>query len=163
MFPSIDPITKETPPYASFSQSIEDALLDPGKKQFYTKGDVVSVRSSIPDVIADSADKAKKAQKSAEAAKVWTIIGALGVLVSLAAVVISVYSLVSGTDARYDSMVQEINNCKQQICTLTKQLDNTKEQLKQYGIDLPQELEDGITTTICDDVDSPPSSTGTAE
>ena len=119
VFPSIDPITKETPPYASFSQSIEDALLDPGKKQFYTKGDVVSVRSSIPDVIADSADKAKKAQKSAEAAKVWTIIGALGVLVSLAAVVISVYSLVSGTDARYDSMVQEINNCKQQICTLT--------------------------------------------
>ena len=53
---------KKTPQNASFSSFIEEALLDSDKKQFYTKGSVVSVRSSIPDVIADSADKAKQAQ-----------------------------------------------------------------------------------------------------
>lgn len=134
--PFMEPITKETPPYTVFSKSIEEALLDPDKKQFYTKGGVVSVHSSIPDAIADSASKAEEAQKSArkaeKSARIWTIGGAVGALITVVTVLFSVFSLVSDTNARYDSMVQEIEACKQQIYALTQQLETSRAQLEQY-------------------------------
>lgn len=176
IFPPIEPITKETPAYASFSQSISDALRDPGKKQFYTKRDNASVRSSIPDAIQASADKADEAhesakiaageaQKSADTAKdiekkvqTWTIAAALSVIIAIFAVLVSVYSLIQDANVRYDSMAQEIEACKQQICALTQQLELAREQLEQYKTAGPQDDEQGIGLEASGETGSPPPS-----
>lgn len=134
LFPSLNPVTKNTPQNASFSKFIEDALLDPDNKKFYAKRGVISVRSSIPDMIASSANQAAEAQKSAKNAektteriKKWSIVGALGAVVGVAltavAVLVSVYTLIHDTNNRYDSMAQEIKDCTYQINTLEQQLE----------------------------------------
>lgn len=156
VFPSLEPITKETPSYASFSKSIEGALLDSDKKQFYTRGDVISVRSSIPDAIRTSAEKAEEAQKSAKAAKNWTFAGAMGVLIALTAVVISVYSLIQDTSTRFDSMVKEIGTCKQQIDTLTQQLEETQERLELYEVVYSSAPEQELNPEISSEINSLP-------
>lgn len=176
VLPAIAPITKETPPYASFSKSIEDALLDSDKKQFYTKGDIISVRSSIPDVIADSANKAKEAQKSANTAadeakksadaitkisaevegkvRNWSVIGLIGVAVALATILITSFSLIHDANTRYDGMVQEIEACKQQIVALTQQLEEAQEQLDLCETEQLRDIEQSTTTAISGEVES---------
>lgn len=163
------PITKETPPYTFFSKSIQDALLDPDKKQFYTKGDVVSVRSSIPDAIANSAKKAEDAQMSANQAEQlvksaqktmrnWSIIGVISVVIAVAGILLTSYSLIQDSNARYDGMFQEINNCKQQICDLAKQLGIPPEQLDLCETDQLRGTEQSTTTAISGETVSPSSS-----
>lgn len=174
--PSMEPITKETPPYALFSKSIEDALLDPDNKLFYAKEGIISVRSSIPDAIANSAKQAEDAQKSAAQAersaksiekklKRWSIIGVISVVIAVIGVVISVvgillnsYSLIQDANARYDGMFQEINNCKQQICDLAKQLGIPPEQLDLCETDQLRGTEQSTTTAIFGETVSPSSS-----
>lgn len=178
VFPSVDPITKETPPYTSFATSIEDALLDPDKKRFYTKGDVISVRSSIPDVIKKSADKAEEAQKSAttaaneaekarKTARNWSIAGWIATAIAVATVVITSvgialtsYSLAHDAHTRFDSIARELETCKQQISALTQQLETAREQLEQYVTALPQNDEPGIEQEAPDGIApvTPPSS-----
>lgn len=157
LFPGLHPITKKTPQNASFSSFIEEALLDSDKKQFYTKGGVVSVRSSIPDVIADSADKAKQAQDSAKraekAARRWTLAGTLGGVITIAAVLLSVFSLVSDTNSRYDGMTQEIEVCNQVISDLTQQLEETKAQIKQLETAQYQDSKEEISAALSDETD----------
>lgn len=177
--PNIEPITKETPPYTSFSKSIEDALLDSDKKKFYTRGGVISVRSSIPDAIADSANKAKEAQKSANTAadeakksadaitkisaevegkvRNWSVIGLIGVAVALATILITSFSLIQDTNVRFDGIVQELETCKQQISVLTQQLEEAQEQLDLYETEWPRNTEQSTTTTISNKAESSPS------
>lgn len=177
--PNIEPITKETPPYTSFSKSIEDALLDSDKKKFYTRGGVISVRSSIPDAIADSATKAKEAQKSANTAadeakksadaitkisaevegkvRNWSVIGLIGVAVALATILITSFSLIQDTNVRFDGIVQELETCKQQISVLTQQLEEAQEQLDLYETEWPRNTEQSTTTTISNKAESSPS------
>lgn len=128
----IEPITKETPSYASFSKLIEDALLDSDKKQFYTQGDVVSVRSSIPETIEESAEMARKAEKKVNRIKLWTTIGGVSAVLALIAIMISVWSLICDTSGRYDSMWKEIESCRQQIYDLTRQLEKAQEKIDLY-------------------------------
>ncbi|MCM1236365.1 MAG: hypothetical protein NC489_40305, partial [Ruminococcus flavefaciens] len=108
LFPSLKPITKSTPQNARFSKFIEDALLDPDNKKFYAKGYAISVRSSIPDMIASSANQAAEAQESAKIAadtaenirkKIinWSVIGAVGAALTAIAVLVSVYTLIHDT------------------------------------------------------------------
>lgn len=167
-FPPIEPITKVTPSYKSFDESIREALLDTKKSQFYIIGDnnKPSVSSSIPDMIRSSAEKADKAQESAKIAaeeakrsaeiaaeeadknedtiahmsaefdrktRNWSIIGLIGALVAIATIVITCFSLLQDANIRYDSVVQDLEDCKQQIRELTEQLETTRKQLKRYG------------------------------
>lgn len=178
VFPVIEPITKETSPYTSFSKSIEEALLDPDKKQFYTKGGVISVRSSIPDAIKTSAEKADEAQKSANTAaneakksadaiatmstevdkkvRTWSIIGLISVAIGLFTILLTSFSLIHDANVRYDGMVQDLETCKQQICALTKQLESTREQLEQYETAQPIDTEQAITSEVTGETDSIP-------
>ena len=152
LFPPIDPITKKTPPYTFFSKSIEDALLDPDKKRFYTKGGAISVRSSIPDMIKKSADEAEDAQKSAanalnaaekvgKIAKKWSIIGIITVIITVAGILHSSYSLVHDAHTRFDNIAKELETCKQQISVLTQELESARAQLEQYVTVQPQDHE----------------------
>lgn len=139
LFPLLKPITKNTPQNASFSKFIEDALLDPNDKTFYTNGSAISVRSSIPDMIASSAkqatearEKADKAAATADRIKNWSFVGALSVIFAATAVAISLCSLIGDANSRYDSMVQEIKDCTYQISTLEQQLEILQEKLDLY-------------------------------
>lgn len=175
LFSSLKPITKKTPQNENFSSFIEEALLDPVRKQFYTSGDVVSVRSSIPDMIADSAKKAEMAQKSAanasramenigKLAGMLSIIGIITVIITVAGILHSSYSLVQDAHVRYDGIVQEIEACKQQICALTQQLEVTKEQLEQYKTAPSQGYEQSIERETSDQSNPlPPLSSGEAD
>lgn len=169
--PPINPITKVTPQDAGFSQFIEEALRDTGKGLFYASDGADSVRSSIPDAIADSAKMAKDAQKSAKDAaeeaqksantaskmsvevdkklQKWSIVGsAIGVLALIVAVIgilHSSYSLIHDTNTRFDGMFQELETCKQQISALTQQLEQAQEQLDLYEMEQNADSERSAT------------------
>lgn len=168
VFPFVGPITKETPAYENFSRSIRDALLDSDKKQFYTKGDVISVRSSIPDAIANSAKKAKDAQesaseaeKSAKTMRNWSVFGIITtvvtVVIAAAGILLTSYSLIQDANARYDGIIQELDTCKQQICALTEQLEITRKQLEQYETVQPIDPKQAIIAEISGETVSLPS------
>ena len=181
VFPPIDPITKETPAYTVFSNSLKDALRDTGKERFYTKENATSVRSSIPDMIKKSADEAEDAQKSATTAaneakkarktvKKWSIAGGITTAIAVATVVItsvgiaiSSYSLVHDAHTRFDSITRELEACKQQISALTQELESTREQLEQYVTAQPQDYEQDAEGETSGEPDPlPPSSTDEA-
>ncbi len=143
LFPLLKPVTKCTPQNACFSKFIEDALLDPDDKKFYTNGDSISVRSSIPDVISSAANQAADAQKSAKDAadaaekirkriRNWSIIGAAGALLAVISLMFSVWTLIHDVDSRYDSIVQEIKDYTYQISTLEQQLKILQEKFELY-------------------------------
>lgn len=143
LFPLLKPVTKCTPKNACFSKFIEDALLDPDDKKFYTNGDAISVRSSIPDVISSAANQATEAQKSAKAAadaaekirkriRNWSIIGAVGAVLAVISLMVSVWTLVHDVDSRYDNIVQEIKDNTYQIDTLEQQLKILQEKFDLY-------------------------------
>lgn len=132
-FSPLKPITKNTPRNASFSNFIEEALLDSDKKKFYTKGSVVSVRSSIPEMISSAADKADEAQKSAADAagtverigkrvRTWSIAGGLGGIIAVASLMISVYALIQDANARYDGIVQELQDTNARYDSLVQKM-----------------------------------------
>lgn len=143
LFPLLKPVTKRTPQNAGFSKFIEDALLDSDDKKFYTNGDVISVRSSIPDVISSAANQAADAQKSAKDAadaaekirkriRNWSIIGAAGTLLAVISLMFSVWTLIHDVDSRYDNIVQEIKDYTYQINTLEQQLKILQEKFELY-------------------------------
>lgn len=163
LFPPVEPITKETPKDASFYSFIEDALLDSGKKQFFTRGGVISVRSSIPDAIANSAKKADDAQKSAseaeksaknaqETMRNWSIISAISAAIAVVGILLTSYSLIQDANARYDGMVQAVETCKQQICMLTQQLEEAQERLDLYEMAQSSALEQELDTVISSEI-----------
>lgn len=141
----LKPITKKTPQNAGFSVFFDEALLDSEKKMFYTSGGVASVRSSIPDAIAAAAKKADEAHSNAESSaneakaaaetaenlrqeidtkiRTWSIGGAIVAALTVAALLISVFTLIDGTNSRYDGLVLEIKDQKQQIEMLQKKLE----------------------------------------
>lgn len=155
LFPPLKPIMKNTPQNARFSVFFEDALLDSGKRKFYTSNNVISVRSSIPDAIKSSAKKADEAQKSAKDAvkkadeaqksaksvadttRNWSIIGGLGVAVTVAGLIIAGYALLQGASSRYDSIVQEVKDCNYQIDHLNQQIIQLQEEIGQYEVTQP--------------------------
>ncbi len=135
-FSPLKPITQNTPRNASFSNFIEEALLDSDKKKFYTKGSVVSVRSSIPEMISSAADKADEAQKSAADAagtverigkrvRTWSIAGGLGGIIAVASLMISVYALIQDANARYDGIVQELQDANARYDGIVQELQDT--------------------------------------
>lgn len=143
LFPSLKPVTKCTPRDACFSKFFEDALLDPDDKKFYTNGDSVSVRSSIPDVISSAANQAADAQKSAKDAadaaekirkgiRNWSIIGAVGALLAVISLMFSIWTLIHDVDSRYDNIVQEIKDYTCQINSLEQQLKILQERVELY-------------------------------
>lgn len=143
LFPPLKPITKSTPRNASFSKFIESALLDSGDKKFYTNGDAISVRSSIPDMISSSAEQAEEAQKSAKTAadtvetiqkkiRNWSIVGAIGAALTVITIIFSVFTLLHDANSRYDGMVEEIKDCTYQIDTLEQQLEILQKKLELY-------------------------------
>lgn len=141
LFPTLRPITKRTPQNAEFSHFIQDALLDPKEKKFHTSRDVVSVRSSIPDLISVSAKKADEAHKSALDAesnakrmKNLSFAGALGVCV---AIITLVYTLLYNTNTRYDNIMQEIKNYISQISELEQQVEALQKRIDQYEMVQP--------------------------
>lgn len=173
LFPHLKPITKNTPWNARFSKFFEDALLDPDEKKFYTDRGVISVRSSIPEAISSAEKNADEAQKSAESAantadriwkkiRTWSIIGAVGTFIAVAALMASVYSLIHDTNNRYDSIVQEINDCNQQISIFKQQLEISQEKLEQYELAQPSSSEQHSGNNISDETDNsaPSSSSG---
>lgn len=181
----LKPITKKTPQNAGFSVFFDEALLDSEKKMFYSNRGVASVRSSIPDAIADAASRADEAhcnaESSAKEAKAaadtanslrkeintklrnWSIVGGIGALLAVAAVLISVYSLIHDTISRYDGIVQEIKDYKQQIYTLEQEVKMLQEKPEQYEITQTQssELHSGNITSDETDNPTPASSIGT--
>lgn len=143
LFPLLKPVTKCTPRNACFSKFIEDALLDSDDKKFYTNGNAISVRSSIPDVISSAANQAADAQKSAKDAadaaekirkriRNWSIIGAIGAFLAVISLMVSVWTLIHDVDSRYDSIVQEIKDYTYQIDTLEQQLKILQEKFDLY-------------------------------
>lgn len=106
---SIKPITKATPYEAKFNDSIEDALLDPGKKMFYTN--CVSVRSSIPEAIKKAAEQATKAAEQAdESEKTVNKIknaGIIGSVLAVFGIIFTVFSLLIPTWQAFDSFHKE--------------------------------------------------------
>ncbi len=142
LFPQLNPITKSTPQNANFSEFINKALFDPKERKFYTSGDVVSVRSSIPDTISSAANQAKQAQESAKDAenkvnnimeklKKWSIIGIIGTVLAVAGLIVSVYSLIHDTNSRYDSIAEEVKESSQQINMLEQQIEMLQEKTEQ--------------------------------
>lgn len=143
LFPLLKPIIKSTPRNASFSKFIEGALLDSDDKKFYTNGDTVSVRSSIPDMISSSVKQADEAYKSAKTAadtvetirkriRNLTIIGVASAALTAIAIIVSVFTLIHDANIRYDSMVQEIKDCTYQIHILEQQLEILQEKNDLY-------------------------------
>lgn len=162
LFPPLKPITKNTPRNAKFSKFFEDALLDPDKKMFYTKGSSVSVRSSIPDAISAAADKADEAQRSAASAastaeemeksvRKWSIFGAVGGVIAVASLMISVFALIQDANARYDGIVQELQDANARYDSVVQELqdanaryDTMVQEMGDFGQELytlSQELE----------------------
>lgn len=146
LFPKIKPITKNTPRNADFSKFIADALLDSDEKKFYTKKDVISVRSSIPDVISFSAEEATKARESAQASEKtvetiskkmrnWSIIGVAGAVMTVTSILISIFALIQDANSRYDNMVEEIKDCTYQINVLEHQLEILQDKLDLYEME----------------------------
>lgn len=143
LFPLLKPVTKCTPQNACFYKFIEDALLDSDDKKFYTNGNSISVRSSIPDVISSAANQASEAQKSAKDAadtaekirkkiRNWSIIGAVGAFLTIAALMISVWTLIHDVNSRYDNIVQEIKGHTYQINTVEQQLKTLQEKFEHH-------------------------------
>jgi len=143
LFPQLKPITKKTPHNAKFSKFIENALLDPDEKKFYTSGDVVSVRSSIPDAIAESAKQATESAHYVKVLERWGIAGIIAVLVSIAAIFWGGYQLISDTNSRYDTMSQQIsgyqstnNQYQEKINSLQRRLTSLEIDDRQWRLNL---------------------------
>ena len=159
----LKPITKETPLNAGFSVFFDEALLDSEKKMFYTSGGVASVRSSIPDAISaaaakvdeahsnaeSSAKNAKAAAKSAENTKKylhakirkWSLIGSFGVVFAVATLMVSVCALIQDTNSRYDGIVKEMKDYKQQVYALEQEIEMLHKKNDQNGTTQSQSSE----------------------
>lgn len=139
LYPLLKPITKSTPKNAGFSEFIEEALLDSGKKKFYTSG--VSVRSSIPEAIKKSAEQAASAEKTVKQMKTW---GIMGILVAAIGIVVTVFSLLIPTWQAFDSFDKERSEYQNTIIQFEEVINDLEHRLIPLEISVKQEELDTI-------------------
>lgn len=133
LFPQLKPITKTTPKNAGFSEFIEEALLDSGKKKFYTSS--VSVRSSIPEAIKKSAEQADSAEKSVNQMKTW---GVIAVFVATIGIVVTVFSLLIPTWQAFDSFNKERSEYQSTIIQYEETINKLEQRLISLEISVKQ-------------------------